>query len=66
MGTSSADTRMAPRAITNTHRKVPKMYARRMATLVVRRRPGRAMRNQVRKKKPDPSLEGSGIRKTGT
>jgi hypothetical protein len=45
---------------------MPKMYARRMATLVVRRRPWRAMRNQVRKKKPDPSLEGSGIRKTGT
>jgi hypothetical protein len=42
------------------------MYARRMATLVVRRLPWRAMRNQVRKKKPDPSLEGSGIRKTGT
>jgi hypothetical protein len=45
---------------------MPEMYARRMATLVVCRQPWRAMRNQVRKKKPDPSLEGSGIRKTGT
>ncbi len=45
---------------------MPEMYARRMATLVVYRQPWRAMRNQVRKKKPDPSLEGSGIRKTGT
>jgi hypothetical protein len=66
MGTSSANARLAPRAITNTHRKIPEMYARRMATLVVRRRPWRAMSNQVRKNKPDPSLEGSGIRKTGT
>jgi hypothetical protein len=66
MGTSSANVRLAPRAITNTHRKMPGIYARRMATLVVCRQPWRAMRNQVRKKKPDPSLEGSGIRKTGT